>query len=300
MLRFELHADAFLHHMVRNIVGSLVYVGAAGSRRAGSRSCSRAGTAALRRRRSARRACTSRPSIMMRRGTCPATLRLAARPDAAMNGHANARQNLRHHARRRWHCRGASRARRDRTRVLPGTPRCVSAGAGARDRRCAAALRDGRGLVRRSRAGRGARGAGRGAARSAAVPRRRNAGVLRSSAVRTCKAVPVKPGVDLLQYAGRYAGARGWLFDAFQPEGCPAAPVPRSIGPISRRTGPRPLILSGGLTPRTSDGGRAVRPWAVDVSSGVEATGEDGRPTKGIKSASKIAAFIREVRNADG
>ena len=44
---------------------------------------------------------------------------------------------------------------------------------------------------------------------------------------------------------------------------------------------------------------RAARPWAVDVSSGVELTGEDGRPRKGIKTAAKIAAFIREVRNAD-
>jgi len=43
-----------------------------------------------------------------------------------------------------------------------------------------------------------------------------------------------------------------------------------------------------------------VRPWAVDVSSGVEVTGDDGKPKKGIKSPPKIAAFIREVRNADG
>jgi phosphoribosylanthranilate isomerase len=42
-----------------------------------------------------------------------------------------------------------------------------------------------------------------------------------------------------------------------------------------------------------------VRPWAVDVSSGVEAVGADGRPEKGIKDPARIAAFIEEVRHAD-
>jgi phosphoribosylanthranilate isomerase len=43
-----------------------------------------------------------------------------------------------------------------------------------------------------------------------------------------------------------------------------------------------------------------VRPWAVDVSTGVEATGDDGHPCKGVKDAAKIAAFIAKVREADG
>jgi phosphoribosylanthranilate isomerase len=115
------------------------------------------------------------------------------------------------------------------------------------------------------------------------------------------KAVPVKPGVDLLHYAGRYASARGWLFDAFQPGGLPGGTgttfdwheVPGGLT--------RPLILSGGLTPQNVGAAiRIVRPWAVDVSSGVEVTGDDGKPKKGVKSPPKIAAFIREVRNADG
>ena len=44
---------------------------------------------------------------------------------------------------------------------------------------------------------------------------------------------------------------------------------------------------------------RRARPWAVDVSSGVEALGADGRPQKGIKDAARIAAFVAEVRHAD-
>lgn len=115
------------------------------------------------------------------------------------------------------------------------------------------------------------------------------------------KAVPVRPGVDLLQYAGRYAQAKGWLFDAFEPGGLPGGTgttfdwtaVPEGLA--------RPLILSGGLNPQNVEAAiRSLHPWAVDVSSGVEVTGDDGKPHKGIKSPSKIAAFIREVRNADG
>jgi phosphoribosylanthranilate isomerase len=115
------------------------------------------------------------------------------------------------------------------------------------------------------------------------------------------KAVPVRPGVDLLHYAGRYEGARGWLFDAFQPGGLPGGTgttfdwneIPSSLA--------RPLILSGGLTSHNVGAAiRTVRPWAVDVSSGVEVTGNDGKPQKGVKSPPKIAEFIREVRNADG
>ena len=63
----------------------------------------------------------------------------------------------------------------------------------------------------------------------------------------------------------------------------------------------RRLILSGGLTPQNVAAAvRQLHPWAVDVSSGVEISEADGKPRKGIKSAKKIVAFIREVRNADG
>jgi phosphoribosylanthranilate isomerase len=119
------------------------------------------------------------------------------------------------------------------------------------------------------------------------------------------KAVPVRPEVDLLQYAARYPAALGWLFDAFQPGGMPggtgttfdwARLREQLTDAVSRRS-----ILSGGLAPHNVGAAiRMIRPWAVDVSSGVEATDDDGTPRRGVKSAAKIVAFIREVRDADG
>lgn len=119
------------------------------------------------------------------------------------------------------------------------------------------------------------------------------------------KAVPVRPEVDLLQYASGYRDASGILFDAFEPGGMPGG-TGRSFDwnmLATRLPGglARPLVLSGGLTPRNVGAAiRALRPWAVDVSSGVEESGDDGRPRRGIKDPAKIAAFIRGVRDADG
>jgi phosphoribosylanthranilate isomerase len=55
---------------------------------------------------------------------------------------------------------------------------------------------------------------------------------------------------------------------------------------------PKPLILSGGLhAANVEEGVRRVRPWAVDVSSGVERS-------KGIKDAGKMRDFVAAVRAA--
>jgi phosphoribosylanthranilate isomerase len=101
----------------------------------------------------------------------------------------------------------------------------------------------------------------------------------------------VKPGVDLLEYFRSYAGAAGWLADAFvEGYGGAGQSFDWSLVPAERE---RPLVLSGGLTgDNVAEAIRRVRPWAVDVSSGVESA-------KGIKNAAKIAAFIQEVKNAD-
>jgi phosphoribosylanthranilate isomerase len=103
------------------------------------------------------------------------------------------------------------------------------------------------------------------------------------------KAVRVKPGVNLVQYAARHGAARGLLLDAYV-EGTPGGTgesfdwdlIPANLG--------LPVVLSGGLNPaNVAEAIRRVKPWAVDVSSGVEAA-------KGIKDAAKIAAFMQEVR----
>lgn len=106
------------------------------------------------------------------------------------------------------------------------------------------------------------------------------------------KAIRVRPGVDLLQYAINFGAARALLLDAF------VAGVPGGTGQgfdwsLIPRNLPLPIVLSGGLcSDNITAAVRAVRPWAVDVSSGVEVT-------KGIKDAEKIQQFIRGVRNAD-
>lgn len=105
------------------------------------------------------------------------------------------------------------------------------------------------------------------------------------------KACRVRPGVDLLEYLRPFAAAAGWLADAYvEGYGGFGASFDWSVLPAAR---PRPLILSGGLAQaNVREAIRRVRPWGVDVSSGVESA-------KGIKDAAKIAAFIAEVRNAD-
>ncbi len=105
------------------------------------------------------------------------------------------------------------------------------------------------------------------------------------------KAARVRPGMDLLQYAARFPSAQAILLDAFV-EGYGGAGrvfdwslVPPALG--------RPMILSGGLDAvNVGEGIRRLRPAAVDVSTGVEAS-------KGIKDADKMRRFIAAVRAVD-
>jgi phosphoribosylanthranilate isomerase len=102
------------------------------------------------------------------------------------------------------------------------------------------------------------------------------------------KAVRVRAGLDLIQYAAAYAGAQGLLLDAYVPGQAGGTGRAFDWGLIPAQL-PLPLILSGGLEPgNVRHAIDTVRPWAVDVSSGVEAS-------KGIKDASKVAQFIQEA-----
>ena len=106
------------------------------------------------------------------------------------------------------------------------------------------------------------------------------------------KAIRVKAGVDLLQCAARYKGAHGLLLDAHVEgtHGGTGASFDWTMIPPDL---PLPVILSGGLhAGNVAQAIKQVRPYAVDVSSGVE-TG------KGIKDATKVAAFINEVKQID-
>ncbi len=106
---------------------------------------------------------------------------------------------------------------------------------------------------------------------------------------------------DLLKWAASYPDAAGWLFDAPPSDGLPGGTGRTFDWGALPRHAPRPIVLSGGLhAGNVGTAIRTVQPWAVDVSSGVEAIGPDGKPMKGIKDAARIAAFLNEVRNADG
>lgn len=106
------------------------------------------------------------------------------------------------------------------------------------------------------------------------------------------RAARMAPGVDLLDLASRHPGAAGLLLDAHvEGYGGGGKAFDWSLIPANV---PCPVVLSGGLNPASvTDGVLRVRPWAVDVSSGVESA-------KGIKDAGLMRRFCEAVRQADG
>ena len=96
----------------------------------------------------------------------------------------------------------------------------------------------------------------------------------------------------MLQYAARYSRASALLLDTYI-EGIPGGTGHTFDWSLIPQNLSLPLILSGGLhADNVSAAIEEARPWAVDVSSGVEVA-------KGIKDADKIAAFMTGVRNGE-
>ncbi|MFO7541276.1 MAG: phosphoribosylanthranilate isomerase [Thiobacillus sp.] len=105
------------------------------------------------------------------------------------------------------------------------------------------------------------------------------------------KAVRVKADTDLLKYAADFDAARGLLLDAYVP-GVPGGTGERFDWRLIPANLPKPVVLSGGLAPdNVAEAVQRVRPWAVDVSSGVEAS-------KGIKDPHQVAQFIAKAKAA--
>jgi phosphoribosylanthranilate isomerase len=106
------------------------------------------------------------------------------------------------------------------------------------------------------------------------------------------KAIRVKAGVDLLQCASDFSRAKGLLLDT-HVEGVQGGTGKAFDWALIPKQLQLPVILSGGLdSENVAAAIKQVNPYAVDVSSGVEAG-------KGIKDAVKIAAFINEVKRID-
>jgi phosphoribosylanthranilate isomerase len=105
------------------------------------------------------------------------------------------------------------------------------------------------------------------------------------------RAARMTPDLNLLDFAQEYSDAQALLLDAHvQGYGGAGKVFDWSLIPPNV---PRPLVLSGGLHAKNVvQGIMQVRPWAVDVSSGVESA-------KGIKDAALIHQFCAAVAQAD-
>lgn len=105
------------------------------------------------------------------------------------------------------------------------------------------------------------------------------------------RAARMSPGFDLLDFAQQFSSAQAMLVDAHvEGYGGGGKVFDWSLLP---RNVPSPVVLSGGLhAGNVIEGIVRVRPWAVDVSSGVE-------EAKGLKNPLLMRQFCEAVREAD-
>lgn len=104
------------------------------------------------------------------------------------------------------------------------------------------------------------------------------------------KAIPMKDGTDLAQQCHTFHSSRGILLDAYVP-GQPGGTGQTFNWNAIPQQLEKPIILAGGLTPsNVTTAIETVRPWAVDVSGGVE-------QAKGKKDPALVSAFIKGVNS---
>ncbi len=120
---------------------------------------------------------------------------------------------------------------------------------------------------------------------------REDAAFCESFGVRYTKAIGMAGGLDVLAIAAEHAQAAGFVLDGHPPgqQGGQGRTFDWSRIP---RDFPRPVILAGGLdAANVGDAIRTVRPWAVDLASGVESS-------PGIKDAARMRTFFAAVHAA--
>jgi phosphoribosylanthranilate isomerase len=105
------------------------------------------------------------------------------------------------------------------------------------------------------------------------------------------KAIRVKTDTNLIQYQSDFSDAKALLLDTYT-EGVPGGTGQVFDWNVIPKHMTKQLVLAGGLDANNvTQAIKLVKPYAVDVSGGVESA-------KGIKDAAKIAAFMRGVSDA--
>ncbi|MEC8524693.1 MAG: phosphoribosylanthranilate isomerase [Pseudomonadota bacterium] len=106
------------------------------------------------------------------------------------------------------------------------------------------------------------------------------------------KALRVRQASDVVASCLRFPGALAILLDSYKP-GVPGGTGETFDWSLVPETPPKPIVLAGGLEPsNVASAIKQIRPFAVDISGGVEAS-------KGIKDHSKITDFVNEVYRVD-
>ncbi len=106
------------------------------------------------------------------------------------------------------------------------------------------------------------------------------------------KALRVKPELDIMATAEEYQDAAALLLDAYHP-GIKGGSGSQFDWNLIPENCPLPVVLAGGLqVDNARQAVETVKPYALDVSSGVESS-------KGIKDVAKMAAFIQAIKEGD-